>query len=273
MKPAVAKRGFTLLEIVVSIAILSMMALMIAYVFSESDRAVQQGKDQALLDETARLLLDYLEEDIGQALVRTNVAFRVGEAEGVETLYFISPGIRRRLEDVLRDTAPMRLQVRTDSTWNRALEIDSPDEGASAYSVDNVIKISDYYSDSPAQAASLMEFEAPNLDETMDHSALEYTKTLQGMVAAHAMLTDLSLTVNGDPEWAAANPVVFTRAQMPRFVDVTIALAPSPTIERATQLFSISSPNKGVDLIRENERIYSRRIHLPNRGIDRLNDE
>jgi prepilin-type N-terminal cleavage/methylation domain-containing protein len=273
MKPAVAKRGFTLLEIVVSIAILSMMTLMIAYVFSESERAVQQGKDQAMLDETARLLLDYIEEDIGQALVRTNTAFRAGEAEGVDTLYFISPGVRRRLEDLLRDTAPMRLQVRTDSTWNRALEIDSPDEGSSASSVDNVIKVSDSYSDSPAQAASLVEFEAPNLDETMTHSGLEYTKALQGMVAGHAMLTDLSITVNGDPDWAEANPLVFTRAQMPRFVDVTLALAPSTTIEQATQLFSISSPNKGVDLIRESERIYARRIYLPNRGIDRLDYE
>jgi prepilin-type N-terminal cleavage/methylation domain-containing protein len=76
-RPAPHKAGFTLLEIIVSISILALMALMISRIFNDSTRAVEQGKGQSLIDGTARLLLDYIEQDVSQALIRTNVAFRV----------------------------------------------------------------------------------------------------------------------------------------------------------------------------------------------------
>jgi prepilin-type N-terminal cleavage/methylation domain-containing protein len=262
------KCGFTLLEIVVSITIMALMALMISYVFSASNRAVDQGKDQSMLDETARLLLDYIEQDISQALIRTNVAFRVETDGSNNALYFVSTGVRRQLERIRRDTAPMRLQATPVSDWNLQLSIDSPDSGASAATIDDLVRHSDYYYTPSSPAAA--DFQPVHLQqEEMDHAPVDYTKELQNSISDHAMLTSLTIVVNGNPDWGTGNTDGPPNpADMPRFVDIAIGLTPSAMIKRAT---SLANDQRALELVAKGERVYTRRIFMRNTGTGALN--
>lgn len=264
--------GFTLLEIVVSIAILGMMAVMVTYVFTASNRAVEQGKDQVLLDETARLLLDYIEQDISQALIRTNVAFRVSETDGMNNhaLYFISTGMRRQLEGILRDTAPMRMQTESAGPWNRWFTIDSPDQGTDADHLDDVVRYSDYYYNTTNQTAG--DFTTiVNEGEEIPHYAVAYTRGLQTGHSDHAMPTSLRIVVNGDPAWGIGNVgLPPDPAAMPRFVDVSIGLVPAAAVEQAVRLEAAGSSDRSRIHLEQNEQIYTRRIFMRNTGTTTL---
>ena len=238
--------GFTLLEIVVSIAILALIALMISRIFSESTRAVERGKDDALLDESARLLLDVMEEDISQALVRTNVAFRIENNNAA--IYFISTGVRRQLERILRDTAPMRIEFSGNGGFSGTLRITAPDQGTDN-TPDEAILLSEYYTDTPQTDFN---------NDTMPSGYTEYTEPYSGSTASQAVLTHLAFVVNGDPDWRGGNPLGDS-IERPRFVDVTLGLASSADVQLAN-LENSDQP------IRANERIYARRIFLRNTG-------
>lgn len=264
--------GFTLLEIVVSIAILGMMAVMAAYVFTASNRAVDQGKDQALIDETARLVLDYIEQDISQALIRTNVAFRVGETGTVNnnTLYFVSTGMRRQLEGILRDTAPMRVQVGSTGLWNLWLTIESPSKGTRPRHIDDIARYSDYYYTSTNQVVG--DFMAvANDGEEITVKGVEYTHEPQSGLSDHAVLSSLRIVVNGDPNWGMGNEgLPPDAADMPRFVDVSIGLLPVAAVEHADRLSDAGSIMLADEHLVKNEQIFSRRIFMRNTGTTTL---
>ncbi|VGO12073.1 hypothetical protein PDESU_00623 [Pontiella desulfatans] len=270
------RSGFTLMELVVSISILALMALMLAHIFSASDRAVNQGKDQAMLDDAARRLLDYVEQDIGQALIRSNVAFRVHQDDAaleLDSLYFVSTGARRQLEGILRDTAPMRWKADAAGTWHHWLTIEAPYEGVDANTIDNVVRMSDYYHSAPGQKS--IDFRAAHAmggeNGEITSTSIDYTQPLLGNIADHAVLTTFQIAVNGDDAWTGGSPDGLPDPDdLPRFVDVTIGLVPSTTMEKAMQLFNAATPLRGRDLVAENERVYSRRIFMPNRGVERL---
>lgn len=256
-----SRAGFTLLEIVVSITLLMLMALLLARVFSESDRAVRQGKDQASLDETARLLLDLIEQDVSQALVRTNVAFRVGTTtDPNDTLYFVSTGMRRQQETIRRDTAPMRIQAVTGPDgWSRILEIQSPDNA----SIDaNLAAHSDYYfNPTHLKADDFKPVHAPS--QMMATHAPQYTQPLDTALQDHAVLTFLEFTVNGDQNWPSKPDEPPDPANMPRFVDVAIGLV------SATEMNTAMLKNNEQHY-RDQEVVFTRRIFLRNTGIGPL---
>jgi len=151
------KRGFTLLEVMVAVAILALITLMLERVFSTAITAIRRGTDRILLDKTARIILDHFEEDISQALVRTNVAFRTydfNEANENSTLYFITAS----RGNVYRTFQPIRFRISQDSVpanrndlfqdWNVFFRKDMPSGlGGSTNQVDNVIRICDIYYD------------------------------------------------------------------------------------------------------------------------------
>lgn len=267
---AKSRGGFTLFELVVSIAILALMAVMISRIFSESTRAIQQGNDQAMLDETARLLLDYLEQDISQSLIRTNVAFRVHPMNGNDALYFISTGMRRQLETIRRDTAPMRIQVMEGlehPDWIKYLAIQSPYGAAEDF--EELAGHSDYYFPSNLPVADFMSTHDPLQQMQLHGSPPEYTQPLGQGLGNHAVLTFLDIKVNGtdNSNYVAAEdgtsppPEI---ADMPRFVDVAIGLVAANELETAMRL---NDPSH----IANREQIYTRRIFMRNRGVVDLN--
>lgn len=242
--------GFTLLEIVVSITILALIALMISKIFSESTRAVERGRDDAELDETARMLLDIMEDDISQALIRTNVAFHVDNSG--TSLYFISTGVRRRLEGIRRDTAPMRIELISDNPWDNVLRITSPDQGSAPETADSIQRFSAYYTGTPqAEFQGMLQ----------DMGETDYTDVFSNGTARHAALTQLAFRVNGNADWTGGNPI--GTGDIPRFVDVTVGLVPSDDAVMAAR-------KNNTQLIRNAERIYTRRIFLRNTGTDGL---
>ena len=271
MRTGERKQGFTLLEIVVSITILALMALMIARIFSESERAVQEGDAGITLDETARVVLDYIERDLSQALIRTNVAFRVHETNEDldDSLYFLTTGARRQLEGIRRDTAPISLIPLENGRWNKQVIIEAP-YGSSDSENSNVKKLirhSDYYFSAPDQTAD--DFQTIHFPSrpSMSISAIETTDETNENLAEHGMLTSLRVVVNGDPDWNdGGNDGQFDPEQPPRFVDITIGLAPASVIASATRLFAEGNPVSGVKLINRHERLYSRRVYLINQG-------
>lgn len=254
------RSGFTLMELVVSIAILALIALMLSRIFSDSVRAVEQGKNLTLLDESARLILDYIETDISQALIRTNVPFRVQSPRGSgssDSLYFISTGVRRGLEDIPRDTAPMRIQTEQggESPLNLYVETVSPAD----ISGGNLKEFSNYYFTKTVR--SLLDF--GNADSATGRR--EYTRPVDEALANHAVLASMVFTVNANPDWgngrAADGPP--DAADMPRFVDVTIGLVSAGEMKEAIQ-------RNDQQHIENNERLFTRRIHMRNQGVEAL---
>ncbi len=267
IRHAKSKAGFTLLEILVSITILVLMALMMSRIFSESTRAVERGKGMALLDETARMVLDYIEQDVSQALVRTNVAFRIQSLiDPNDSIYFISTGMRRQLETIPRDTAPMRIQTgqaSISSSWNRHMEIQSPDDSAS--NVANLLGHSDYYFTNPNQSASdFFQIHNPTLEMAQQNPTPTYTQPLGQELAGHAVLTFMEFTANADVNSNNTNPNGQPDpADMPRFIDVTIGLVSSVDLQMAIRRNSLQH-------MENTEWIYTRRIYMRNQGTDQL---
>ena len=106
------KQGFTLLEVMVSVTILAVLTLMLTRVFSETLRAMERGRDRVLLDETARMVLDYFEEDFRQAQVRSDRSIESLPQAAGNGIAFVSPGGRRLSGNSALDLIPMRGAVR-----------------------------------------------------------------------------------------------------------------------------------------------------------------
>ncbi|MDH3982387.1 MAG: prepilin-type N-terminal cleavage/methylation domain-containing protein, partial [Kiritimatiellaceae bacterium] len=221
-----AKRGFTLLEIIVSISLLTLIALMLSRVFNESSKTMHRETYTIALDKTARLLLDYMEQDIGQALIRTNVAFRISDSAHNGSLYFISPAARKHHDNFPRDSAPIRITSQPSDSgehpeWNRFILAESPDRssGSSKMSRANLINHSAYYFTNNTQ--TMVDFETA---EDAVYQA-KYTKPAGTGLEDHAVLTFLNITVNADPTWNYNNldgPP--DPDNMPRFVDISLGL-------------------------------------------------
>jgi len=102
------REGFTLLEAMVSAVLLALLTMLCVRVFSAALRTVNRGAKSTLLEGAARSLRDCVFRDVSQALVRTNVPFRVSGDGTYDALYFVSVGMRRQLGGFPRDFAPMR---------------------------------------------------------------------------------------------------------------------------------------------------------------------
>lgn len=250
MKHRRNNEAFTLLEIVVSITLLALIALLLSRVFMESSRVVGQGIDTASMDETARLLMDIVENDIGQALVRPDTPFRSESGSTPnDTLYFISTAIRRQLETIPRDTAPMRIQTleTSSSEWTLlAFEIESPENAAgnSASTRGNLILFSDYYGLNAANALS-------DFGDSQNTFIATYTSLLENNLEDHPVLTFLHFSVNADPAWTTSGTV------LARFVDVSFGLIPSSDLMTAIRRNDPSFKTA-------REQVYARRILIRN---------
>jgi prepilin-type N-terminal cleavage/methylation domain-containing protein len=274
-------RGFTLLEVVVSISILALMAIMISRIFSESTRAVDQGHGKALLDESARYLLDNIEQDIGQALVRTNVPFRVHSVSVGDALYFISPGVRRIETTNPRDTAPLRLgsaqRISSSNGLVPALnryvkfEYSTGATEASANAVEKLIRQSDVYA-APAVQAPRADFVAMSSGDGINHSDRPYTEYLEAIdgLSDHACLTFMDFLINGNSGSNYGDSRLPDVADMPRFVDVAIGLVSAKDLQQAMRLHAAQGSGAADDFLKKNEQVYTRRIHLRNTGTEAL---
>ncbi len=269
-----SKSGFTLLEIMLSITLLALMAVMILQVFSAGSRAVRLGKNQTLLDEAARNLLDVLERDITQALIRTNVPFRVEtiESDPFNSLYWVTAGVRRNLQTIPRDFAPMRIQVSKTAEWNQSLVLDRPNwsAGSGASHRSRLSAQSDYYF-SPTNTAAA-DFTGVERGNSMYTTTRTYTDALDAFSTQYAMLTTFRIIVNGEPAWdgnagAAGTP---DPDNMPAFADLRIGLTPSTIVRRARRLAEAGQTETGRDLIIQNEQLYTRRVFMPNTGTTGL---
>jgi prepilin-type N-terminal cleavage/methylation domain-containing protein len=260
-----SKVGFTLLEVLVSITILALMALMVSRIFSESSRAVERGKDLAFLDETARSVLDHIEQDLSQALIRTNVAFRIQTLiDPNDSVYFISTGARRQFKSIPRDTAPIRIQTAQtspDPEWNLFIEIQSPEN--SPDHIKNAIRYSDYYFTDPNQVSSDF-FQIHDTTSKIELQNSRSTQPLEQDWASHAVLTFMEFSANANRSSNNNNSNGQPDpADMPHFVDVTIGVISSMDLQLAID-------RNSQQHIEKNESIYTRRIFMRNQGIDQL---
>jgi len=86
--------GFTLIELMVSFAILAVIALMLTRIFTDVTSAISRAYAHQQMDLKARSTLDHYVAGVGQSLIRTNVPFRVksGKNQSVSSwLEFITP--------------------------------------------------------------------------------------------------------------------------------------------------------------------------------------
>lgn len=259
----IKQRGFTLLELVVSITILTLIALMISRIFSDSSRAVRQGRTQAMLDESARLILDAMATDISQALIRTNIPFRVSTVSVGDSLYCVSTAIRRGQDDNPRDTAPVQFRsIQTQELeWslNRRATFKYADGAASHTDTGRreLIKQSNTY-----RAPSIA------VDGTRDFT--EKLKDLSG-ITEQAMLSFLDFRINGDFDSNRSATALPQVADRPRYVDVILGLTSAADLRQAMRLYSAQGADAASDFLEPREQIYTRRIFLPNAGLSRIN--
>lgn len=258
------RNGFTLLEIVVSITLLALIALMLARVFNESSKTIGRGQQDSLLDDSARMVLDYLENDISQAIIRTNVAFRVYTSPQNATLYCISPAARKLHDGLGRDTAQIRYSSAPAETGNltdsnRSLIQEAPDNatGGSPSSRIALMNHSDY------------SFNGSNLPVEFGTSPsgiarISYIRSMEDSLKEHAVLTFMDIAVNGNLNWKYSNTDTPPNPiDMPRFVDISIGLISSKEM-------NIAQLKNDGQYVRNHEQVYFRRIHLHNRAPETL---
>ncbi len=259
MRPQTSKRGFTLLEVMVSIALLALIALMVSRIFISSSSAIQRGNNDVLLDEAARYVLDNMQTDICQALIRTNVPFRVERVSVGDALYFASTAIRRPTLGNPRDIAPVmiRSMYSTDlvSALNRrvVLEYKSNVQNNSNRARKNLAAQSDFYRTGRVSLSS-------------DQYYSEPLKDLQGLTA-QAVLTFMEFRINGVRETTLDLP---QPDNMPRFVDVVIGFASANDMRQAMRIYDSQSQSAAEDYLANHERVYSRRVFMPNTGTTGL---
>jgi len=254
------RSGFTLLEIVISITLLALMALMLARIFTESTRAVSQGRERALLDETARFVLNNLEQDISQALIRTNVAFWVARGSAGEELYCISPGIRRRTETYPRDFAPIQFRTVRSTLALSALNDRIVFEHASAATATHKTGLK--------KLIGYSNFYQPR-DLLQSAGQVNYTERLESDsgVLNQASLTFLDFSINGDPDSNYGSNRLPDPTDPPRFVDVRIGLVASKEMQQAMRLYTAQGDTVAADYLSKREQVYALRIFMPNTGV------
>lgn len=249
--PQRTKVGFTLLELLVSIAILAMLAVMITGVFSTSSDAITRGRAEAALDEAARFILDAIEVDLSQALIRTNVPFRVDTVSIGDALYCVSPGVRRMEETNPRDCAPIRFRsskrIKLVSALNRraVFEYAAGATGSNAEALLDLIAQSNYR----------------NVERVPTQGSVEFTEPIESMsgTAQYAFLTFLDFRING----LEATPAETS----PRFVDIVLGLASARDTRHAMRLYESGASTAALAYLAERERVYTRRIYMPNRAF------
>ena len=272
------KNGFTLLELIVAVTLLLMMVLMLSYLSTLVTNTITRGRTQARQDETARMLLDVIEQDLSQALIRTHVAFRIHQVAGNEALYFISTAVRRKRENLPRDMGPMRLRTAQSLTtdqglipgFNRRIIIESaigsgnPDSSE----LDDLLRLSDIYHSTNKPTAN--DFIALQQARRMGKGIFDYTSPLSDMSGTqhHVMPTFLTLTINGNRDSNLNSNRPADPEDLPRYVDVTIGLVSAMDMAQAMRLYSAQGPMAGKDYLNQQERIYSRRIFMRNRGTE-----
>lgn len=260
MRPQASKRGFTLLEALVSIAILAMIAVMISRIFISSSSAVQRGNSDVLLDEAARYVLDNIQTDVCQSLIRTNVPFRVERVSVGDALYFSSTAIRRPTLGNPRDIAPVmiRSMYSTDlaSALNRRVvfEYSSNVQNNSNTARKNLAAQSDFYRTKRIRLRS-------------DQYYSEPLKDLEGLTA-QAVLTFMEFRINGNP---LSNRNGLPQPEdLPRFVDVVIGFASANDMRQAMRIYGSQSQPAAETYLANHERVYSRRVFMPNTGTTGL---
>jgi type II secretory pathway pseudopilin PulG len=270
------KTGFTLLELIVTITLLIVMVLMLSNLFSLLTDTINRGRTQARKDETARMLLDVIEQDISQAVIRTNMAFRIHQVAGNEALYFISTAVRRKRENLPRDTGPMRLRTaRTLSTgqglvpeFNQRIIIESaigsgnPDSSE----LNSLLRLSDIYHSSNNPTAN--DFISIHHSLRMGKGVFDYTTPLSDLSGTqHSIMpTFLSLTINHDLDSNFNSNRPADPMDLPRTIDVTLGLISAKDMAQAMRLYNAQGPTAGNDHLNRKEQIYTRRVFMRNRG-------
>lgn len=269
-QPVQNRRGFTLLEVIVAITILAVMVLMVSRIFSESTRAVESGKVQTRIDETARLILDLFEQDVHQALVRTNVAFRVQDFNGDESLYFSSTSARRSLSRLPRDIAPVRFLV-SGSGFDRQLELEGPSlsDQPTDDDLERLVQQSDLYYNKIGQRQP--DFKTIHGGSTwMSTYATRLTQAMEETAGNHAALTFFEVDINGSDDSNKTEDKQPDLTDLPRFVDLSFGLISGTDLQRAMQLDEAGESSRADELIEMNQQVYNRRIFMRNLGTDPL---
>lgn len=258
------REGFTLLEIVVSITLLALIALMLSRVFNESSKTIGRGRGGALLDESARMLFEYMEQDISQALIRTNVAFRIHPETRNGSLSFVSPAARKLHAEIGRDTAPMRIESMAAQTnnlaqFNRSFSEEAPDSSSvdTPATIRNLMAHSDYYFSEDRSSI-------PDFTPSADTYSATYIQSLSDHLEDHAVLTFIEFRINAESDSAAGTPESPPNMNnMPRFIDISIGLISARDLQTAQRK---NDPGH----VEKHERLYARRIMLVNRAPEMI---
>lgn len=280
------QQGFSLLEVMVSVAILSIIVLMLGNIFTGTTKAVHTGTDRVMLDRSATLILEAFETRLSTAAVRTNLAFLVRQGDGGQNEFLYYNSAHRK---AVRSIAPQRFQpvqrsapdwLGSETSENRILKAVYAKTGGGGSSSPKMAKTKSisaiYYKDGNPKP----EFASYSPNENMETNSLTYTFPLpihlDSGAKSVACLSFIHFAINGDSSGnqtsnqdAALPAGILSNGDMPRFVDITIGLISSQNLEMALRI-GRTDQARSRQYIDNHLRIYTRRAHIRNRGADQL---
>jgi prepilin-type N-terminal cleavage/methylation domain-containing protein len=231
------RAAFTLIELLAAMAVLAIMMLMFANIFSSSGKAWTGGTRRAEQNMNGRAVLEYIGKEIGQAIANTNgLVFQVVNPAG--TASYNTPNSRLNFASI----------VGCDS-------LTAPDE----------VRLTHYYvaKDTTDGYDNYQLIRAQTNDSTTINQAYKNTGWLTGVTGASVFVDHISqfyVVVNGGlPNYNS--PPSTPPQPLPQYVDLIIGFLSEEDARKA----SLMSPSLQINYVATVEKRFTRRVYLQNR--------
>jgi type II secretory pathway pseudopilin PulG len=252
MKQMLKKKraGFTLVELLVSMALLILISLAVSTVFSNATRAMSQGSSSSEINLVARTALDLVASEISGAFLNTNCLFTVepddtGDFSKVSFFSTSSLISKQSLDsdEYSRAIYPMQYLVDTNEIVRAYISPVADDDE------DGVANVTAYFGDDWS------------LEDLRDNTGGREDIVLEN-------ITEFTVLVNGTNSFTTFVPTTFAdtnllasfdvTSDIPRYVDVTIGVLNDAAAKKATYL----SGEQLIEFTEKNELLFSTRVHL-----------
>jgi type II secretory pathway pseudopilin PulG len=252
MKQMLRKKraGFTLVELLVSMALLIMITLAVSTVFSNATRAMSQGSSSSEINLAARTALDFIASEISGAFLSTNCLFTVeldetGDFSKVSFFSTSSLISNQSLDsdEYSRAIYPMQYLVDTNEVVRVYISpvTDDDEEG--------VANVTAYFGEDWSDED--VRDNIGGCEDALLENVTEFTVLVNGIESFTSFVPDTFSSTNLLASFNVTNDI-------PRYVDITIGVLSDEAAKKAEYL----SGDQLIEFTEKNELLFSTRVHL-----------